>query len=324
MAISISASTGGLVYMTFQDDGSDAPGNWKEVAMPCSSGALIARPAVLSRTEGDIDIFTVTAEGRVLTISYSSSSDKWGDWKELGGRGTSEHEVSATSWGPDRMDIFVTTGSGGDYIEAGHVLHKSWTIASGWSLDWESLDGIDTPSPARAVSYLTTSGDGVIDIVITEFQKYSSENYGGSPYHRLYSNGAWGDWTMMLASHEGYEFYDAQSIFLGDTTGLDGKPVAHLVSRGTWDCIGYTSFNGTDWDFWTSLWCAPAVGRTVENPYPTAGMALFAVKGEAPGTGHVLARNLEGEMMRLKIDGVVDETVDWRSASWEVLGRGSS
>jgi hypothetical protein len=168
------------------------------------------------------------------------------------------------------------------------------------------------------VSWLTPSGDGIIDIVITEMPKYSSEYLGGSTFHRLYSNGAWSEWEMMLASHEGYEYFDTQSILLGDPSGADGKPNAHLVSRGTDDCIHYTSFDGTQWDSWTYLWCASMGGS-----YDTKYMPLFAIAGKTPGTGHVLARTLEGTIMRYQIDGVVEETIEngVPSASWEDLGR---
>ena len=135
--------------------------------------------------------------------------------------------------------------------------------------------------------------------------------------HKLFRNGAWSDWTTMWASHEGYEFPDTQSIVKGD--GVDGRPFAHLLSRGTNDCINYTVFNGTAWGSWKFIWCVQDRGT---SGYPTELFPTYIVNS-GDGKVNLVGRDLESNFLKLEIVGNAAE--EWSYPGplelWENLGR---
>lgn len=315
-AFSVDAHNGHVLYLDIQDD-QEAENEWKELDMPCCL-PFIARPAVVSRAEGTIDIFNVDSQGYIFTNSFNG---EWSGWTEVPGLPPQGivREVAATSWGEDRMDVFITTGS----KKQSGVLHTYWTIQSGWLEKWEDWEGIETRASPRVFSWQTPEGDGTVDVVAVEDS--GSDPMGGGLTHKRINNNFQSDWITMFASHEGYEFTDTQSLMLGDPSGQHG-PVAHLVSRGTDNCIHYNSFNGTDWDFWTFLWCMPLEASMGRTGYPTQGMSTMAVGGRVAGTGHILARDLEGTIIRYQVDGVVNENIDngIPSSVWEALGKGGN
>lgn len=297
-AVSINALNGRIVYMHFRDS---TWGEWQELDF---AAGFLRRPAVVSRAQGKIDVVNVDSDGYVWVVSYDG--ENWSDWTELGSEFTSD--IAATSLGEDRIDVFGKRGL--------TVLHKQWTSNSGWAQDWEDLgDTFANTSPLNdessassplVVSWRDAAGDTIIDVVI---------NHGGSS-HRLFSNGAWSEWTGMFASHEGVEFPDTQSIVRSD--GADSRPLAHLVSRGTDDCIHYNVFNGTGWGSWTYLWCARDADERSGNDYPTQFLPTF-VADAGPGELEVVARNLAGSVLRLQIHGAPVER--WSNDDWEDLGK---
>ncbi|KAF1352654.1 hypothetical protein EJ07DRAFT_159104 [Lizonia empirigonia] len=276
-------------------------GEWQELDF---AAGFLRRPAVVSRAQGKIDIMNVDSDGYVWVVSYDG--ENWSERTELGSEFTSD--MAATSLGEDRIDVFGKRGN--------TVLHKQWTSDSGWAQDWEDLGDPfankwsfngSPASPPLVVSWRDAAGNNIIDVVI---------NSGGSS-HKLFSNGAWSEWTGMSASHEGYEFPDTQSIVR--CTGDDSRPLAHLVSRGTDNCIHYTAFNGTGGGFWTFLWCnGDADGWSVEDPYPTQFLPTFVADAGA-GELELLARCLAGSVLRLQIHGAPAEI--WSSDNWEDLGK---
>lgn len=301
-AFSVDAVSGRVVFMYFNDGHWDYD-NWHELEMECCT-QFWTRPAVVSRAAGKIDVFNVDSEGNVWTVSYDGSS--WSEWTQLGTGFLSNGDLSAASWGEDRIDVFGTSSN--------TILHKSWSADSGWADEWENLSevflggycrGEDTSSPL-AVSWRTAQGDGVIDVVVN----------CGSTFHRLFSNGAWSDWTIFWASHEGGEFPDTQSLVRGD--GVDGRPFAHIISRGTDDCIHYNAFNGTGWGSWKYLWCTE---RDVLEGYATEFMPTVAVDG-GDGTVQLVARDMEEGLIRYEVHGTVDDGSTWSSEDWEELGKG--
>lgn len=295
-AVSVDAHSGRTVYMHFLNG---AWGDWQELDF---TAEFLRRPAVVSRAQGSVDIVNVASNGHIWAVSFDG--EKWSAWSDLGTGFSSD--AALTSWGADRMDIFCKQGK--------TVLHKSWTSTSGWANEWTSLGdpfagqwSIDTASSPLAVSWLEASG-GVIDLVI---------NSGGSS-HKLFRNGAWSDWLGMYASHEGYEFPDTQSIARSDASPASA-PFAHLLSRGTNNCIHHTSFNGTVWSFWRELWCNYYTGDGQGVDYPTQFLPTFTL-GTGEGGLDLLARDLKGRVLKMSIQGDVSQDHQVSNEDWEDLG----
>ncbi|KAJ4350879.1 hypothetical protein N0V95_004327 [Ascochyta clinopodiicola] len=296
-AVSVDGTTGRIVFTHFRDG---QWGSWEELDF---AAQFLTRPTVVSRAEGKVDVVSVDSNGYIWVVSYDGNV--WSEWTELGADFTGE--VAVTSWGEDRIDIFAKSKN--------LVLHKHWTSDSGWAEAWESLgdpfsgpsNSADLiPSSPLAASWREASGDGVIDVIVN----------GGSTMHILFKNGAWGEWTIVYASHEGYEFPDTQSMIRGD--GVEGRPFAHLVSRGTDDCIHYNAFNGIGWGFWDMLWCLSHDDDVTHLDYPTQYLPTFMV-GSGDGNVEILARNLRGEVLRLGVHGSAGD--EWSNDDWENLGK---
>ena len=147
----------------------------------------------------------------------------------------------------------------------------------------------------------------VIDVVIN----------AGSSSHKIFQNGGWSDWIGMSASHEGLEFPDTQSIARGD--GIDGRPFAHIISRGTDNCVHHIAHNGTGWGSWTYLWCES--GTVAEVDYPTEFLPTF-VTSSVGGNVEVLVRDLGGSVFKYDFIG---KPADWvyldYNKKWENLGK---
>ncbi|KAF2626090.1 hypothetical protein BU25DRAFT_492245 [Macroventuria anomochaeta] len=300
-AFSVEAIHGRIVYMHFHDGQWD---DWQELEF---AAQFRRRPTVVSREQSKIDVINVDNDGHVWLVSYDGSL--WSEWTELGADITSE--VAATSWGEDRIDVFAKNGN--------TVLHKHWTPESGWAGEWEDLgdpfssyysEPGSTSSSPLAVSWHEGDGDGTIDVVIN----------AGSSSHKLFKNGAWSDWIGMYASHEGVEFPDTQSIVKG--LGVDGYPFAHLISRGTDNCIHYNGHNGTGWGSWAYLWCNDKETGS-ELYYPTEFLPTSMVAYES-GKLELVVKDLLGDVLKLVVTGTVDPH-EWSYTTgndkWENLGQ---
>lgn len=299
-----------MLYSHYHDGQWD---NWQELEF---AAQFRRRPAVVSRAHGRVDVFNVDNDAHLWLVSYDGSS--WSEWTELGD-GTNG-DVAATTWGEDRVDVFAKYG---DTTNA-PLRHKYWTAESGWASEWEDLGmpftsgwdsspqqtGPEHYSSPLAVSWCDTAGECKIDVVLN----------AGTTSHKLFQNGAWSDWTSgrLGASHEGAEFPDTQSIIRGD--GLDGRPLAHLVSRGTDTCIHHIAHNGTDWVSWTYLWCETQEGG---SDYPSEYLPTFLASNDGANI-EVFARDLEGNLHKYGFHGT---PVEWSypdgNEKWENLGQPS-
>lgn len=296
-AVSVDGVSGRIVYMHFRDGQWD---DWQELEF---AAQFLRRPAVISRAQYQLNVVNVDNEGHVWLVSYDGST--WSEWTELGADVTSD--VAATTWSEDRIDVFAKKGN--------NVLHKYWTADANWCEGWEDLGdpyenyyqepGSIASSPL-AVSW-HDGDDGIIDVVIN----------AGSSSHRLFKNGAWSEWKGMSASHEGLEFPDTQSVVRGD--GVDGRPFAHLISRGTDNCLHYNAHNGTDWGFWNYLWCNRRETE-LDSSYPTEFLPTFIANGGS-GIVELVMRDLDGSVLHMKLEGTLDSSYQWSNDVWENLGQ---
>ena len=295
-AVSVDAVSGRTVYMHFQDG---QWGDWQELEFDAQ---FLRRPSVISRAQGRVDIVNVDSDSNVWIVSYDGSA--WSTWTRIGSGISSG--VVATSSDENRIDVFGRDESG--------VCHKQWTSDSGWTEEWEQLgtpiDRALNEEGARsplAVSWRENEGDSVIDVVV-QVQ---------SMYHKTFRNNAWSEWMIISASHEGGEFVDTQSIVKGD--GMEGRPFAHMVSRGTNDCIHYNTFNGTDWGLWNYLWCIEEF-RSTEARWPTEFLPTFALGG-AEGAIDLVMRDVEDEIHRMVVSGPISQDESWSYDNWENFGK---
>jgi hypothetical protein len=306
MAISVEATNGRMLYMHFRDG---QWGDWQELDF---AAQFLRRPAVISRAQGKVDVFNVDNEAHLWLVSYDGSA--WSEWTELGDG--INGDVAATSWDDNRIDVFAKYG---DTTNA-PVRHKHWTVESGWAKEWEDLgvpfssgwdsgagpEGGSISSPL-VVSWCNSAGECVIDVVIN----------AGSSSHKIFQNGVWSDWITLYASHEGVEFPDTQSIVRGD--GVDGRPFAHLISRGTDNCIHHNAHNGTGWGSWTYIRCDQRTDP--ESTYPTEFLPTFVASGGG-GNVEVMARDLQGNFIKYGFLGTPAEWVYLEGNNkWESLGQ---
>ena len=309
-AVSVEAVNGRMLYSHYRDGQWD---DWQELEF---AAQFRRRPAVISRAQGRVDVFNIDNNAHLWLVSYDGSS--WSEWTELGD--ATNGDVAATTWGEDRIDVFVKYG---DTTNA-PLCHKYWTAESGWSGVWEDLGmpftkgwdssprqtGPEHISSPLAVSWCDSAGECKIDVVLN----------AGTTSHILFQNGAWSDWATgsLGASHEGVEFPDTQSVIRGD--GIDGRPFAHLVSRGSDTCIHHIAFNGTDWVAWTYLWCEDREG----GDYPNEFLPTFMTSSDGANI-EIFARDLDGNVHKYGFHGI---PVEWSSYEegndkWENFGQPS-
>lgn len=287
---------GAVVYSLYQGGAWDFENGWVSLGLTAWN-----RPSAVSTAEGTLDVFVIDTEG--LLHHANLNQGEWGEWEQVGS--DLAGEVAVAFWGSN-FDIFATAGE--------TIKHRSFTTAGGWAADWEDVghprpDGSAFSSP-MAVSFEGEKDNGEpgqqTDVVVVVESL-------GSQHKLLDANGEWGEWTFLPASHEGYEFAHTQALVLG----APGGAPAHIVSRGTDNCIHYTSFNGTKWDFWTFLWCNPF---TPGGPtWPTRSLPITAA---ISGNERIalVAQNVTGEVLYLDLELPVDREASHPNEVWEDLG----
>ena len=142
--------------------------NWRSLG-----GYLTSSPAAISRYAAAIEVFARGGNGALWSRYSTDNGASWSNWGSLGGKlldGTGP-AVSAREGG---FDVFV--------IGTDHALwQKTWT-SSGGTVDWHSLGGYLTSSPAA-----TSRSSNTIDVFV--------RGGNGLIYWKEYSNSAWGGWS---------------------------------------------------------------------------------------------------------------------------------
>jgi C1A family cysteine protease len=153
-----------------------------------------------------------TAQGVKLPPAHG-----WRGWESLGGILTSK--PSATSWGPDRIDV-VARGTDS-------AVYHRWWDGSHWG-GWESLGGNCQGGPA-----ICSWGSGRLDIFVAGTDHHL--------YHKWYQGG-WSGWES-----------------LGGTLSSDPAAVCwgpnriDVVARGMDSAMWHLWWDGSHWGGWESL-----------------------------------------------------------------------
>lgn len=158
----------------------------------------------------------------VRSLIYPSSAApahplEWSNWRTMGG--ALNHGVAVSSWGRDRLDVFV--------VGTDRALYHKWWDGTRWS-DWEDLGGQLNATPA-AVSW----GPRRIDVF--------GRGIDNALYHKWF-DGRWHDWqglggTLLGAPAVSSRRANHLDVFVQATD----RSLAHLV------------WNGERWSEWKGL-----------------------------------------------------------------------
>ena len=194
------------------DGGVWHPDDWESLG-----GSFFMPPATV-RLGGQLHIFGVSRESSTLVHKYWNG-DEWIGWEDLGGERLSG-PVSASSWGPDRFDVWAL---GPD----GQLLHRYFQTDA--YSDWEDLGG-EGLSEAPAVA---SQRPGTFDLLAVKSGPdglvYLSKSYDGSRWWPALD--AWGE-------HPNTTFSSAPAVlsWSNTTVALFGvtSPEDKLVFRFWW------------------------------------------------------------------------------------------
>lgn len=153
-----------------------------------------------------------------LNNAQISTEKGWSKWEDLGGILTSG--PGSSSWGPNRLDVFV---KGSD-----NAMYHKWWNGSRWS-DFENLGGVLTSAPA-SVSW----GPNRIDTFVR-----GTDN---AMYHKWWNGSRWSDYENLggiLTSAPGASSWGPNRI---DT-----------FVRGTDNQLYHKWWNGSRWSDWEAL-----------------------------------------------------------------------
>ncbi|MCW2650314.1 MAG: cysteine protease [Mycobacterium sp.] len=163
--------------------------------------------------ECNFDVYAFATARGVKLPPHAS----WHGWESLGGVLTSK--PSATSWGPDRIDI-VARG-----LDSG-VWHRWWDGAH-WG-GWESLGGACQTGPA-----ICSWGSGRLDIFVV--------GNDHKLYHKWYSGG-WSGWESLGGT------------LSSDPTAVSWGPNRiDVFARGMDSAMWHLWWDGSHWGGWESL-----------------------------------------------------------------------
>lgn len=185
-------------------------------------GYLTSDPAVVYRGSGKMDVFARGGNGALWMRSTTNGGSTWTGWTSLGG-GILQGTGPAVSPRLDGYDAFVTGNNGA-------VWQK--TVTTGGTIDWHSLGGSGTSSPAAA-----SRGTNQIDV----FVRGKNE----APYQTTTSNGGstWTAWQKL----DGLIDSSTSPAVTARAGGLE------LFVTGHDHQLYQKTLTGTTWSGWQSL-----------------------------------------------------------------------
>jgi hypothetical protein len=98
------------------------PAGWSEAES--IGGQPASKPAVVSWAANEMQLFVVARDGHLWNIYWDGAA--WHHWVDMGGEFGPDAEVAASTWGADRIDIFVSDKD---------ALWHRWWNGSEW-VDW--------------------------------------------------------------------------------------------------------------------------------------------------------------------------------------------
>jgi hypothetical protein len=101
-------------------------GSWQEDES--LGGQPTSVPAAVSWDPNELQVFAVASDGHLWNIYWDGTA--WHHWVDMGGDFMSDAQVAASTWGPDRIDVFVS--------DAGALWHRWWN-GSEW-VAWRRED----------------------------------------------------------------------------------------------------------------------------------------------------------------------------------------
>jgi hypothetical protein len=79
-------------------------------------GEPASAPAVVSWAANEMQVFVVARDGQLWNIYWDGTA--WHHWVEMGGKFSADANVAASTWGAERIDIFVS--------DRGELWHRWW------------------------------------------------------------------------------------------------------------------------------------------------------------------------------------------------------
>lgn len=124
--------------------------------------------AVVSRTEGNLDLFVIGFDNHVWTTFWDARTGWIRDWFPLPGQAVFDRDkqhVTAVSRGPGNLDLFVI---GFD----NHVWMTFWTEQAGWNGDWFPLPGAAVFDRDKQHASVVSRAPGNLDLVVIGFDNH--------------------------------------------------------------------------------------------------------------------------------------------------------
>jgi peptidoglycan/xylan/chitin deacetylase (PgdA/CDA1 family) len=137
-------------------------------------GVLTSAPASAAAATG-VDVVVRGTDGGLWWKTWRQGS--WSGWRSLGSpRPGVSQQPAVTSWGPNRLDVFVRATNGN------HLWHR-WSNGGRWS-GWEDLGGVLTSAPT-----VTSSAAGHLDV----FARGTDRQM----WHKWWDGVRWSDWQAV-------------------------------------------------------------------------------------------------------------------------------
>jgi hypothetical protein len=181
-----------------------------------------------------------------LALSWSGAVPAWSPWDTIGGYCIDG--VAVSSWGPERLDVFVIAG-------AGETWHKAW-LGTAWT-DWESLGGTCISAPA-AVSW----GPNRVDVFVI-----SGDH---ALYHQWWDGSTWSGWAENLG---GYCLYGVAAISRGPN-------VLDVFVIGGDGAVWHRAFDGSTWSGWDRVGGFCTSAPAASSPSGSNWVDLYVISAD--------------------------------------------
>ena len=215
------------IYKKFRDVPNNTWSGWEDLGTPLGTGTT-RDPAVVSWGAGRTDL--VSRRGNMVSIR-TFNNNSWGPWQSLGGPSSAAASAPAlTSWGPDRLDVFVR---GTD----NQLYHKSCTAncngSAGIWTSWMVRPGATFRGKPAAVS----RGTGHLHVFI--------HGEDGKLYGINNDNDIWTDWYLVPTDTPGTLRWDPRCPDCSSPAAASrGNSNLDVFIRGWDEKLWATSWNG--------------------------------------------------------------------------------